>query len=478
MIRLRYTGIFIFASKILTLATGIVFSIYVARTLTRFEMGVWGFIGGVLLVFSFSREMLPFWATRAIARGNPFGRMTVVANLLLSAPFTLAFLLLVGPIAAHVESEPLVFYVSALYIPVYFSISGLNSIITAKYPHKIALYDLILDTVKISVGILLVHLYGLIGVIVAVLMGNLFYIAYASYVSKADLKSIYKPGVLRWWLKGSWFVLFGILFGIAYTSTDSVLLGFFKLTDPLGAYTVALLITSWISVSSVLAYALMPKLVSGLGDEEDIRSSLDLVLMLALPSLAGCLALNKHLIYLFGSKYIIALDALFLLAFARFFDAISNVALNTILGYEKVDIEQDLSFGNLVKSRTFRFYSFRYLAIFLELVSMLYLIPNYGIQGAAIAVLTASLLLMVISIYFGFWGRRVLSLRQVGNYALATLAMVIVVLIIPKWRFVRTLIILGVGAATYFTSLYLIDRDFRGLIKSVFREIVKFLSSR
>ncbi len=478
MIRLRYTGMFIFASKLFTLVTGIIFSIYVARTLSRFDMGVWGFIGGVLLVFSFSKEMLPFWATRAIARGNPFGRMTVLANLLLSTPFTLAFALLAGPIAAQVESEPIFFYASTLFLPVYFTISALNSIITAKYPHKIAYFDFILDAVKISAGLLLVHLWGLMGVIATFLMGNLLYMAYALYVSRNDLRNLYEPKVLRLWFKGSWFVLIGILFGIAYTSADKVLLGFFKLTDPLGAYTIAMTITNWISVSSVLAFALMPKLVSGLGDEKDIQSSLDLVLMIALPCLAGCLALNKHLIYLFGSKYIIALDALFLLAFARFFDAISTVAINTILGFEKVDMEHDLSFGNLIRSKTFRFYSFRYLVIFLELFSMLFLIPSYGILGAAAAVMAASLLLLVISVYFGFWGRRVLSPKRIGKYTLATLTMVIVILVIPKWRFLRTLLIIAAGAATYFASLYLLDKDFRKLIRSVYKEIMKSLLHR
>jgi len=85
-IRLRYTGILMFLSNILSYCIGVVFAVYVARVLSVSEYGVYGFIGSLWDVFAIFSGLFPFWATRMIARGGTFAKTSFIANLLTSLP--------------------------------------------------------------------------------------------------------------------------------------------------------------------------------------------------------------------------------------------------------------------------------------------------------------------------------------------------------------------------------------------------------
>src|SRR3990170_2334222 len=92
-IRLQYTGFVIFAAKLLSVATGLIFAFMIARSTTGPEYDLWFNINDVLAYFTLLSGVVPFWVMRCVARGKERAAKTGFAtNLLISIISTIAYL--------------------------------------------------------------------------------------------------------------------------------------------------------------------------------------------------------------------------------------------------------------------------------------------------------------------------------------------------------------------------------------------------
>ncbi|MEM2914042.1 MAG: hypothetical protein QXH91_01380, partial [Candidatus Bathyarchaeia archaeon] len=93
-VRLQYSGYILFLSKLFSILTGLAFSLMVTRTISAEEFGVYGNLGDLLAYFTLAAGIVPFWATRFVARKHAGSSITgLTANLLLSLPFILIYLI-------------------------------------------------------------------------------------------------------------------------------------------------------------------------------------------------------------------------------------------------------------------------------------------------------------------------------------------------------------------------------------------------
>jgi O-antigen/teichoic acid export membrane protein len=84
-IRLKYSGLVVFASKIISVATGFAFVFMIARNTTDAEYGIFGNISDVQVYFTLLAGILPFWTTRFVAREHAGAAKTgLVANIVIS----------------------------------------------------------------------------------------------------------------------------------------------------------------------------------------------------------------------------------------------------------------------------------------------------------------------------------------------------------------------------------------------------------
>jgi hypothetical protein len=113
-IRLRYTGFIIFTAQILSVATGLVFQLMIARATTKPEYGIWFNINDVSTYFTLLVGVLPFWTLRFAARGREGAAKTgVLANLMMSITVTVIYLILLTPITSTLG-------IGEEYLPLYF----------------------------------------------------------------------------------------------------------------------------------------------------------------------------------------------------------------------------------------------------------------------------------------------------------------------------------------------------------------------
>lgn len=69
-IRLQYSGYVIFAAKLISVATGLIFQFMLGRAIAADspEYALWGNINTILPYFTLMAGIVPFWVMRSVAR--------------------------------------------------------------------------------------------------------------------------------------------------------------------------------------------------------------------------------------------------------------------------------------------------------------------------------------------------------------------------------------------------------------------------
>ena len=253
------------------------------------------------------------------------------------------------------------------------------------------------------------------------------------------------------------FVFFAIALIIElYTVLDVTMLGFIKGNEQVGFYTVATKINKIIlSLISAVCVALFPRLSYYMGNQKHDKfyelfyKSFSFVLFLTIPAAVGLNLLSEPIVYLFAGKNydasvlpmkimnpIIVIIGLGILLGSQFFVAI---------GKEKVTIIAD-SVGALIN------FSLN-----------IFLIPQYGVLGAAIATLIAELFVTFTDLMFGM---KYFSLSKafapVWQYLAASVIMGVVVRFVSglfQGDFVKVISGVGSGIVIYFLILLLMKNE-------------------
>lgn len=397
--------------------------------------------------------------------------------MLVAVPFALAYLAFSPHFAGTVNAGLELFFIASLIIFLTYAGGGFSAIITAKYPHKMAGYDVVLSVSRVVFFLLLVWLIkirALIGLLIAVTLACLASFFYVVGVSMRDVKGSLDLGRAKRWLKLSWMVLYRNLSLAILVASDRYILGMLGFRTELGYYSLAHAVALSLGVTSVLVYALYPKILSvGLRDE-DVKEAFKLCLSLTIPATIGCMILAPSILYVLGGgeKFIGGTLSLRILSPAFFLFAVWTVPDYAIMGEEKVE-----EYGNMksvIKSRFFALFSCIYVTA-MVFVPLLYFLSNvYGITGCASVMLLWFLAIFLIKFYLAFSGRvkRVVSPSSVAKFTLASLVMAIVVSFLPPpERLTSLLTVISIGAMSYFLVLLSIDKWSLNLVRVTLREI-------
>ena len=90
----RKTGIIVFASRIVSVFTGLLFLVMITRWLTPSQFGLWEFITDVVAFSAYPTGVITYWATREVARGRPVARTALLTSQLTSLAGVGAYLVL------------------------------------------------------------------------------------------------------------------------------------------------------------------------------------------------------------------------------------------------------------------------------------------------------------------------------------------------------------------------------------------------
>lgn len=198
----------------------------------------------------------------------------------------------------------------------------------------------------------------------------------------------------------------GMFFIIA--QTDIIMLGIYRATAEVGIYTIVLslsmLLTFVFNSIDVMAGPKFSELFHA-GKQKELKyisqKSSKLSFFLSFPIIVGLIAFGKPILSIYGNEYIIGYSALMMLLCSQFISSVTGpIALFlNMTGHQK-------QFRNIIL-----------LASVINIVMNYYLIPIFGLSGAAFASLISVFVWRIyasiyIKVVFGFW---ILFIPFMGN---------------------------------------------------------------
>ena len=486
-IRLQYSGFVIFAAKMITVVTGLIFQFMIARALLpvhKTEYDLWFNLTDITTYFTLLAGVFPFWAGRFVARGKEGATKTgILANLAISMMATLIYLPLVPLITSALG-------ISGIYIPIYFivsmqiaelySIAMLESCLQAKIPQTVGYGLLVQQIVKVILGyVLIVQLNQLLlGAVVATISAYAIQLVYYFSRFVSELKQRIKWEYVREWLKGSLANIYNVVGNqiAAYIFIMLLVYGGEGARGRLGAATI---IVNVITYSSFLAYALLPKLLAE-RKGEDITTSLKMVLMFAIPLTAGAIALSDSYIIILTETYRDAAPVLVASAIDAFIMTVSGLFSTILFGVETVDEHSKISMRQLAKSRLFVVFSLPYIHSLITIPAAFFVLTNYAQNQPLQAALSVSIInltarfamFLILYIIVRKMVRIDIPWKSLAKYSFAAAVMGAVLFLMPHPTTISlTLGTTAAGGVIYLGILMAIDREARKLPQDILKEV-------
>jgi O-antigen/teichoic acid export membrane protein len=485
-LRLHYSGFIIFASRLLSVGTGLIFQFMIARATSKSEYDIWFNMNDVAMYFTLFAGVLPFWAMRFAARGKEGAVKTgILSNLVIATLATLIYLPFVPIITSAwgiSEGYASLYFLIAIQIIELHSISVFEGCLQVRTPKSVGLGWLIQQVCKVVLGYLLIIQLRqpLFGAIVATLVAFLAQVVYYFALLAGELKAQIKREYIREWLKGSTANIINVV-GNQIAAVVFIFLFSYGGEGARSIYGAATQVANVVTYSSFLAFALYPKLLAE-GKREDITSSLKLVLMFAIPMAIGAVIMSDSYVAILKPEYegtgavliVLALDALVIV--------LSGLFSSVLFGMETLDENAHISFRKLATSRLFVALLLPYLHSLITIPTTLYVLtmfaqgqPLYAALYVSIINSIARFVMFLILLAIVCTKTRIeIPWKAFSKFALASTAMASFLALVPHTtRLSLTLITTAIGGLIYIIVLFTVDKEAKALPMAMWREIRK-----
>jgi O-antigen/teichoic acid export membrane protein len=489
-IPLRKTGLVVFGARIVSIFTGLVFLVMITRSLSAQQFGLYEVITDLVAFAAYPAALVVFWATRDIARGKMLGKTAIALNIAMSTIGIVMYFALSYFSASRIPSASLAtLFFAVLLVPVAYLNQAANAAAAGHRPVVLGYAVLVSETTKLAVAfpLLIVFKVGIDGVILAVMFANLAQSIASAALTRDGLSSPIDLDQGKRWLAHAWLPMLTTLpltLGVADTyiaslaASDTTLVGYYQ-----AAFSVATLA----GYSLYLASAMYPLLLKG-GSDEVMAMTLDLALAFGIPMAVGAAVLANPILHLLNARYLIASTALGILAVSALVNAVSGLFDQTLLGKERVDVNEDAKFGDYLKS-SIVFVAKVDLALSVSYLALVYLTVIYGISaGLSIATtldVWAVAQLAVFTFFVFVKARRIRQLgklvipRSIGYYVVGAGIMAVVVYVLKGFIVygrgtfflaLELVVVCGVGVLAYGAFVLALDKNLREFARRALKE--------
>ncbi|MCX8183862.1 MAG: hypothetical protein N3F08_05535 [Crenarchaeota archaeon] len=486
-IRLKYSGLVNFASRMISVLTGLLFTMLVTRRLTEELFGTWQFYASLLSYFTIPSSIANYWLTRFTGRGKPVAKSGVLFNSMVSL-VSAAFFTVLSPIfASSVSIDLPTILAFIVWIIIIHHTSSLESVCHGVEPHIVGYGTIFFETSKVVIGVMLVGYFrlSLFGAVLSVDLALIIQALYYSLRLSKHLKGSFLPRDVGRWFRMGWIPLASIAPGIMYSQDALVLTLLTGSLLPVAYIRAANIFAGVILFAGSLAIGLYPKLLSG-GTGRDIEESLELVLLFLIPMTLGQLILAEPLLYLLREGYGPVHNVLRIMTLCSAITVLKSFFSTVILGVEKIDVNENASWKKLVNSYLIRipFVDFSGSIVYITITAVVAEILNDFDSPLILFSMYAALCYLLVNLfimsYYLRLSRRLvnfsLDFRRVSKLFISGIVMSSVLLMLypESAKSGQIMIVLTslmpvilVGIIVYFTALCLLDRESREMFKTV-----------
>ncbi|MCW4046680.1 MAG: hypothetical protein NWE99_03850 [Candidatus Bathyarchaeota archaeon] len=489
-IRIQYSGFIIFAAQLLSVVTGLIFTLLLTRNLSQADFGVWSNIFTVLGYFTIASGLLPFWTVRFAARKMEGTVKTgFLATLVIALAGMAIYIPFIFPYAEAAKTHEAVYLsvylLAALEILSLYLVALLESSLRAVKPQAIG-YGLLLEEVtKVTIALFLLLAFGfsqmLLIAMVSIISGAAIQVLFYIKLLSPYLKEAVHWNYLRQWLKGSTVNIYNAV-GSQLLSLTYILLFFSPVGKAAtGNLQAAVTFANIIGYASFLSYAVYPRLLANTCSEEEVALSFKTTLMAAFPLAAVTLSMPTSLLTILNVHYNEAWPILLLSTFDALIVLVSSFYNGCVLGVERLDAEGNVPLRELVRSKIFKVFTMPYIQAAIALPTAYYVLSQFtsGSSPVQAATYVVAIIIGVHASTFAwlyFTMRKSIKLtvdwRSVGKYVFAAALAAVVLFVLPKTTTLAlTFGKVVAGLATYSAVLLAIDAEARKLPPLMLREI-------
>ncbi len=483
-IRVQYSGFIIFGSQIFSVATGLIFTLLLTRNMNTSQYGIWTNIFDYTAYFWLFSGVLPFWATRFMARGKEGTvKTSALAQLSIALVSTLAYFpaIIIITKAIGTQAYLLIYLIAGLYVFNFYMVTIFEGVLRSIRPQVIGYGLLIEEVVKVAVA--LVVIVGLkqlfLGAILALVISASVQVVYYLWLLRDEFKQKTNWSYLREWFKGSAVIAYNSI-GTQLVSFVLVLLFYYGGSNTRAYYQAAFTFTNVIGFSASLAFALYPKLLAKTCRDEEVGTSFRTVMMLAIPMSTIVIVMATSFLTILNVEYAVAWPVLIALTFDALVVLVSQFYSSCLMGAEVFDAEGKIHLRQLVKSKIFKVFTLTYIqaAIALPLTYIvLTALPVAGSVQATVDVIAISFSVH-LSTFFGLYLYMHKSVRlpvawiSLAKYVFSSFLMGVVLFVAPTTStLLFTVAKAVVGLSIYIALLLAIDKQARQLVNLIIEEI-------
>lgn len=491
-IRVTYSGLISFIIGLGSLVTGLIFTLIVTRRLTPEEFGEWGLIGaltGYVLMFS---PVISYWNTREIARGENSGRTSLQTSTLFSLVAILGYFFIVQLVSGSTNINTDLFMLASIMIPMEYVKYSLTGISLGFKPQAGEYGLLVFEFVKIPSGIIFIYFMnmGVEGAIITSTLSSFASIILLLILSRNKIKGKFNRKYLIKWAKVSWLPLYPKISSVFERSDITVYTILTGSVIGLAYWGAANAVAHIVNQSSKINRGLYPLLLGG-GKKESLKDNFTHVFYFAFPLTAICIVFARPALFTLNPTYEIAVPVVLAIIPVTFLRTISAIFSQALSGIEKVDMNENASFKDYIKSKLFviptlvNIHRGIYLIIFI--IFLILIIPlNYSeLEIVVFWGMILSITQIPFTIYLYVLTRRefneIFNFKPIIKYFLSTITVFLIIhFVMDKFltyeieifNFLpNVLFYLFISVLGYLGITCLIDQNIRKLVKAVIKEI-------
>lgn len=492
-IRVTYAGLISFSIRILSVFTGLIFTLIVTRELTQEEFGTWGLIGGLIIYVTVIHPIIEVWTTREIARGVESGKTAMVSSGIFSVFGTGGYLILAFVLGDQVDVDQDVLLFSAILIPVIFLNYCLNAINLGSKPQAVSYGFLTFEFTKIPMALIFVYFlnFGLDGAIIASFFSYIASIIVMTIFARKRLSVTFEKKFLKKWINLSWLPLYRNIFPIIAASDVIIFSVVTGSVNGVAFVVSSRAISSLVTYTQSFAQALYPKLLQG-AKREYLQENLSRLFYFAIPLFGISIVFARPGLFLLNPIYEVAVPVVMFLSIRAFLSTIGKTLYSSVEGIDEVDMDEKSSFKEYVKSKLFLIPTIRiiqYGAYAIILATGLLILTNENGSQLELAVFWA-IISVITEIPFTIHSIILvkkefplkIDFKSIAKYVCSSLVVLVPVYFLLDnfliydeniFIFLPNAFLYLIGAIlAYIGITYLIDKRTKTLVKAVFNEML------
>jgi O-antigen/teichoic acid export membrane protein len=491
-IRTTYSGLISLSVGVITVLTGLIFSLIITRTLTIEEYGTWSLIIGILMYAVIIEPAISYWATRETARSENSQKTSIFAAGIFSSIGMIIFLItsLIITDEQFVNTEIIIFGV--ILVPGMFLYRITYAINLGWKPHLASYGFLISEATKVPIVLTLVYFFnmGVVGVIIAFFIAQNMSIIFQIYILREKIKGKIQFKYIKKWLKFSWLTLYTPLSNLIYRTDILIFTVFSESLTGLAIFAVATIVSGIISLADYIVSPTYAKLLAG-DKEKYLKENLTLMLYFAIPLGLLSVTFAKPILFLLNPIYEGVGIVVIIITIKIFFSSLINIFQQYIWGNDKTDIKFEIQSKKFLKSSIFKIPTLKIIDysgyLILLIVGLAILKQNsateldYVLYWASISAIIQIPLLVYLGIQVRKELKLTVDLKSILKYILAGIVVFGLTFIITEEFLIynnsileflpQVLLFVIIPITSYIIITYFIDKRIKNLIHLIITEI-------